>query len=186
MSIINQDFIYGPKNLIILGKFGKAHGIMGWLKVISLTETLCNIIDYQPWLVFALSKWHCLFVEYWRYYNKNILVKIKGIKDRNIAFSLANCVINIDVSQLPSLKQNEYYWKDLLGCQVLAKDGYQIGKVTSLIKTGANDVLVVKAITQKFFGIKEYLIPFIQDQVIKNVSLAKRIINVDWDYNSCY
>ena len=46
--------------------------------------------------------------------------------------------------------------------------------VKTLLATGANDVLVVQ-------GAREYLIPFIRGQVIKQVDLDAQVICVDWD-----
>lgn len=95
---------------------------------------------------------------------------------------LINCEIFIDASQLPDLNSGEYYWKDLLGCQVVTVSGYQLGQVINMIETGSNDVLVVKANLKKdAFCIQERLIPFLEGQVIKHVDIAVRIIKVDWD-----
>jgi len=60
--------------------------------------------------------------------------------------------------------------------QVLHRDGTNLGEVAYLMETGANDVLVTK-------GERERLIPFIADQVILDVDLAKGIITVDWEWD---
>ncbi|MBC8905605.1 16S rRNA processing protein RimM, partial [Klebsiella pneumoniae] len=67
------------------------------------------------------------------------------------------------------------------GCKVVNTSGYEFGKVTDMMETGSNDVLVVKANLKDAFGIKERLIPFLDGQVIKKVDLATRTIEVDWD-----
>ncbi len=69
---------------------------------------------------------------------------------------------------------DEYYWSDLVGLQVITRDGLVLGVVDHLFETGANDVMVVK-------GEQEYLVPFIQEQVVESVDLESRIIRVDWD-----
>jgi 16S rRNA processing protein RimM len=56
-----------------------------------------------------------------------------------------------------------------------------LGKVTELMETGSNDVLVVEANVKDAFGAKERLIPFLEEQVIKNIDLTARTIEVDWD-----
>ena len=55
-------------------------------------------------------------------------------------------------------------------------DGTVIGTVDYLLETGANDVLVVRK------GDREVLIPFLVEQVIKDVDLADGVIRVDWDW----
>ncbi|XBC41626.1 MAG: PRC-barrel domain-containing protein [Buchnera aphidicola (Kaburagia rhusicola rhusicola)] len=58
-----------------------------------------------------------------------------------------------------------------------------LGKVTDLIATSSNDVLVVNKIISKSNHIqKNVLIPFINKAVIKKVDITKKIIIVDWEY----
>jgi len=68
-----------------------------------------------------------------------------------------------------------------MGLQVVNVDGYEMGKVIDMMETGSNDVLVVKANLKDAFGVKERLIPFLDEQVIKKVDLATGVIEVDWD-----
>jgi 16S rRNA processing protein RimM len=50
-----------------------------------------------------------------------------------------------------------------------------------MMETGANDVLVVKAKKDDLYEIKERLIPYLQNQVIKSVDLDNKVIQVDWE-----
>ena len=108
-------------------------------------------------------------------------IKLKGVDDRDAANLLTNCEIVVDSSQLPQLEEGDYYWKDLMGCQVVTTEGYDLGKVVDMMETGSNDVLVIKANLKDAFGIKERLVPFLDGQVIKKVDLTTRSIEVDWD-----
>ena len=56
-----------------------------------------------------------------------------------------------------------------------------MGKVTDILETGSNDVLVVKANLKDAFGQKERLIPFLDEQVIKSIDRTAQRIEVDWD-----
>jgi 16S rRNA processing protein RimM len=58
--------------------------------------------------------------------------------------------------------------------QVIAQGDRTLGRLDHLLETGANDVMVVK-------GEREYLVPFIEGQVVKSVDLETREIRVDWD-----
>ena len=82
--------------------------------------------------------------------------------------------IGIRRDQLPVTAPGEYYWHDLQGLTVVTVKGELLGTVGHLLETGANDVLVVN-------GERERLIPFVLDQVIVDVDLDKREIQVDWD-----
>lgn len=170
-----------PVNPIVLGKLGSAHGIRGWLRVFSSTEYTEDIFEYQPWFIQRSGQWQQLELEGWKHHNQDIIIKIKHIDNRSAANSMANCEIIVDSAQLPILEGNEYYWKDLIGCQVITTKGYSLGYVQDLMETGSNDVLVIKANLKDAFGIKERLIPFLDEQVIKNVDLTTKTIEVDWD-----
>lgn len=170
-----------PTTPLVLGKMGSAYGIRGWLKVFSSTEDAESIFDYQPWFIQRAGQWQLVELESWKRHNQDMIIKVKGIDDRDAASLLTNCEIVVDSEQLPELDGGEYYWKDLMGCQVVTTQGYEMGKVIDLMETGSNDVLVVKANLKDAFGVQERLIPFLDEQVIKNVDLTTRVITVDWD-----
>lgn len=170
-----------PATPLILGKMGSAYGIRGWLKVFSSTEDAESIFDYQPWFIQRAGQWRLIELEGWKRHNQDMIIKVKGIDDRDTAGLLTNCEIVVDSGQLPELGGGDYYWKDLIGCRVVTSQGYEMGTVTELMETGSNDVLVVKANLKDAFGMKERLIPFLDGQVIKNVDLATGSIEVDWD-----
>ncbi len=75
--------------------------------------------------------------------------------------------------QLPDLAENEYYWDDLMGLRVINTENIELGRVTGLMETGANDVLVVQ-------GEEERLIPYVWQQVVQSVDLEAGEMRVDW------
>ncbi|MGV3344733.1 ribosome maturation factor RimM [Enterobacteriaceae bacterium LUAb1] len=170
-----------PVNPIVLGKMGAAYGIRGWLKVFSSTENAESIFNYQPWFIQRAGEWQQVELESWKYHNQDMIIKVKGIDDRDAAARLTNIDIVVDSERLPSLEEGDYYWKDLMGCQVVTLQGYDLGKVIDLMETGSNDVLVIKANLKDAFGVKERLVPFLHEQVIRNVDLTTGTIEVDWD-----
>ncbi|QCR37063.1 ribosome maturation factor RimM [Nissabacter sp. SGAir0207] len=170
-----------PEKPIVLGKLGSTYGIRGWLRVFSSTDDAESIFDYQPWFTQQSGKWQLIELESWKRHNQDLIIKVKGVDDRDAANLLTNCEIVVDSSQLPALEEGDYYWKDLIGCQIVTTEGYALGKVIDMMETGSNDVLVVKANLKDAFGIKERLIPFLDGQVIKKVDLTTQVIEVDWD-----
>ncbi len=76
---------------------------------------------------------------------------------------------------MPQAKPGEYYWSDLEGVEVVTGDGVSLGRVSHLIATGANDVLVVRDAK------RERLIPFLLGQFVTRVDLDADRIEVDWD-----
>ncbi|MFP1727633.1 ribosome maturation factor RimM [Lonsdalea quercina] len=170
-----------PTNPVVLGKMGSTYGIRGWLRVFSSTEDAESIFDYQPLYLRNKGGLQLIEIESWRHHNQDLIIKIKDVEDRDAANLLTNCEIVVDVSQLPELDEGDYYWKDLIGCEVVTINGYGLGKVIDMMETGSNDVMVVRANLKDAYGVKERLIPFLTEQVIKHVDLSTQRIEVDWD-----
>jgi 16S rRNA processing protein RimM len=160
---------------IIIGRFGKVHGIKGWLRVISFTEPQENIINFLPWIINKNGTSQTIELENSRLVHNGVMVKIKGIDDRDIARQYTNIEISIEREQLPQLTEKQYYWTDLEGLKVLDNSGKELGIVKSLLATGANDVLVVKNNNE------ELLVPYIKDVIVK-VDLEAKIIKVDYEF----
>ena len=127
------------------------------------------------------GQWQPTELENWRHHNHELIVKLKGVDDREAAQILANVEIGVDLSVFPTLEEGDYYWHDLIGCAVVNLEGYAMGTVTEMMETGSNDVLVVKANVKDAFGKQERLIPFLYEQVVKRVDPATKTITVDWD-----
>ncbi|MDA9557847.1 ribosome maturation factor RimM [Vibrio sp.] len=166
---------------IIVGKLGATYGIRGWLKVFSHTDNAENLFDYSPWYIQKKGEWVECKVESWKRHNKGMVVKLEGVDIREEAHLLTNFEIAIDPAVLPELSEEEFYWRELFGMQVVTNKGYDLGVVSDVFETGSNDVLVVKANPKDAFGQKERLIPFLEEQVIKNIDRKAQRIEVDWD-----
>ena len=159
---------------VSLGTISGVFGLQGWLKVYSDTEPRIGIISYKQWWVKGNGEWQSYKLKKGKAHGKGVIVKLDGVDDRNAAELLLGRTIAVTLDQLPELSNDEYYWRDLIGMEVVTNVGVELGVVTSLFATGANDVVVVK-------GERERLIPWVRDQVILSVSLNDRKIVVDWD-----
>lgn len=162
------------KKWVVVGKFGRPQGLTGLVRVFSYTYPKDNLYDYKNWH----AKINHVFQEIkpvaLQKNNKFDLVKIAGYESREQAEMLTNIEIVIEEKQLPLLAENEYYWRDLIGMEVHNNHGVNLGKVTEMLDTGANDVVVVE-------GEKRYLIPYIHDDFILNIDDNNKLITVDWD-----
>ena len=168
------------QNISIVGKLGSTYGIRGWLRIYSSTEQAESIFDYQPWFLNIKGQWQTVELESWRYHSQDLIVKLKNIDDRDAAQALTNIEIGVSADNFPELEEG-YYWHDLIGCQVLNLQGYQLGVVSDMMETGSNDVFVVKANLNDAFSKQERLIPYLEQTVVKRVDLATKTIEVDWD-----
>jgi 16S rRNA processing protein RimM len=105
---------------------------------------------------------------------KGVVLTLPGVEDRDAAEALAGAEVWVPRSALPKPKPGEYYWVDLEGLRVVNREGIELGKVSYLFETGANDVMVVA-------GERDRLIPFLTDQFILDVDFEAGLVTVDWD-----
>lgn len=166
---------------IVVGKIGACYGVKGWMKITAYTESQEGIFDYSPWLLQEHGKWREIKVKEWRFHGKTVIAELEGITSREQAQALTNCEIGIDAAQMSELPADEFYWRDLIGCNVINSKGYNMGIVDQILETGSNDVLMVKANAKDAFGKTERMIPFVTEQFILEVDVTAKQILVDWD-----
>lgn len=109
-----------------------------------------------------------------RQQGKNIIARLEGITDRDTATQMMQADIAVERQQLPATAKDEFYWADLEGLQVVTETGVELGTVSHLLETGANDVLVVE-------GERQRLIPYVRGDVVQHIDLAEGKMIVAWD-----
>jgi 16S rRNA processing protein RimM len=161
---------------VVVGKIGTTYGVFGWLKIRTYLEQSRDILKYDTWYLGHENNndWQPIKVEHSKIHSHTIIAKLAGVNNPEEARSFTGKEIAILRRDLPALKQNEYYWSDLIGLTVVHKDGRTLGKVIYLMSTGSNDVLVIK-------NGKEHAIPCLFGDVILSVDLDKQQILVDWE-----
>lgn len=166
--------------MLLVGKINAAYGIKGWVKVYSFTSPVEQILEYAPWTIRKKGSKQNLKLRQGKVHGKGIVVLPEGFEDRNQAESLIGYEIWIEKEQLPDLEQGEYFWVQLEGLAVYNEASELLGKVSSVLETGANDVLVVAA-TDESIDARERLIPYVEDKVILEVDLEQGKMRVAWD-----
>ena len=167
-------------DMLVVGKVNGLFGVKGWVKVFSDTQPRKNILGYSPWYLKVDGSWQAYKLESGKVHGKGIIAHLEKCPDRDVAALLVGAQIAIRRDQLPALEEGEYYWSDLQGLKVITLDGIELGVVTELMETGANDVLVVRETSNKG-NEQERLIPFIPEQVVTKVDLEQGVMTVDWD-----
>ncbi len=155
-----------------MGRIAAPFGVKGWVKVQPYSEDPGALMDFGSWRVGRGDTQAHYTVEAVQDHGNALVAKLAGIEDRDAAYALRGQEVSVARSELPAPEEDEYYWSDLVGLCVVNREGVELGRVVSLMETGAHDVLVVK-------GQREHLIPFVGAFVGK-VDLAGGAIEVDW------
>ena len=155
-----------------MGFITGAFGVKGWVKLQPLTAAPENLLDYSTWWVGGESGWQRFEVESAQVHGETVAAKLAGCDDRDEAARYRGRQVAVPRAEFPAAGENEFYWADLIGLRVVNAQGEDLGTVSRVLETGANDVLVVE-------GKRERLIPFIE-QVVQEVDLSGRVLRVDW------
>ena len=160
-----------------MGRITVPFGVKGWVKVHPFTETPESLLEYRQWWIGKEGDWQSLDVEDAEVHGEAVAAKLKGCDDRDAAALFRGREIAIPRDAFPAAGENEFYWADLIGLEVVNEQDERFGTVTEVFKTGASDVLVV--VRREGEADKERLIPFLES-VVKKVDLQGRVIRVDW------
>ena len=160
---------------ILLGRIVGAFGIRGQIKIESWTEPRDAIFRYQPWILRdALGNEREYTGARGKESGKHLVATFPEVTDRNEVEAMRGTEIFVPRSALPPPKPGEFYWVDLEGFRVVTVEGVDLGTVSHLFSTGANDVLMVR-------GDRERMVPFVEPDFVKSVDFDAGLITVDWD-----
>ncbi len=168
-----------PTDPVVIGRLTTVFGVRGWLKVFSHTQPRENIFLYPDWWLKTSGGWEKLGIDQQQVRGKELLIHIDGVDDRDQAQQFCQQDIYIEKSAMPALPANEFYWHQIQGLNVTTRSGQRLGRVSHLLETGANDVLVVKGDDQSIDR-RERLLPYI-DQVVLAIDLDRGEMTVEWD-----
>ena len=158
-----------------MGQLGAPFGVQGWVKVHPYTEQPASLLDYPHWWLRATSEeeWLAANIEAVQMQGATLIVKFADCPVREQAALRRGWQIGVERAALPPARDNEYYWADLIDREVVNKEGIRFGRVREVLRTGANDVLVVASAEDR----RERLIPFIETAIC---TVDGGTIIVDW------
>jgi len=161
---------------IVLGRISGVFGVRGWVRIYSYTDPREAVLNYEGWLLGRERSWQSAEVAEGQRHGKTVVARIAGVDDRDQAAELVGKEIAVPRDALPDTEEGHYYWQDLEGLKVVRSDGSELGSVAYLLETGAHDVMVVK-------GDIERLVPFVRNETVIDVDLARGVIVVDWEWD---
>lgn len=174
-----------PEGLIEVGHVIDAWGTRGWIKVAPEAAEAAALLAAPTWWLQAPStplapRRVALARRLARRHGQSVVALLEGVEQRAQAEDLKGWSIHLRRQDFPPPADGEFYWIDLIDCEVGNREGVPLGRVVGLLDSGAQAVLRVR----RPAGGAERLIPFV-DTYIVEVDLAARRIVADWqpDYD---
>jgi 16S rRNA processing protein RimM len=182
-----------PGDAIEVGRILDAWGVKGWVKILPHSTAPEALFSAKSWFLqvpdakfrpgfTAFSGTVALQLDEVKPHSDSVVAKISGLDDRNAAEALRGARIFLPRSSFPAASKDEYYWVDLIGLNVVNREGVALGCVRDLMATGPNSVLCVEYAASQEDGsttTAERMIPFVSVYV-DTVDIAGKCITVDW------
>ena len=178
-----------PADAVEVARIIDAWGLKGWIKLQPFAT--------DPQALFSSRRWHVkapahaiggteipplLHITHAKTHGDSVVAAARELADRDAARALRGARVYVARSSFPTAADDEFYWVDLIGAEVVNRDGLSLGRVTALIDTGPHSVLCVRrtdAGPDESDSSAERLIPFVSAYVDR-VDTAARRIEVDW------
>lgn len=129
---------------VLIARIGAAHGIRGEVRVKAFTADPRGIGAYGP---LEAADGRTFEVDSLRPAagpsGDMLVVKFKGVADRNTAETLNGLELSVLRDRLPPAEEDEYYHADLIGLAAIARDGAELGTVIAVHNYGAGDLLEI-------------------------------------------
>lgn len=149
-------------------------GVRGWVKVQSWTDPPEGILGYREWwLQDGPGGPRQAWPEDGRRHGRLVVVRLQGLTDRESAAALRGSEIRVPRDHLPPTAPEEYYQVDLIGLEVVNREGVWLGRVDHFVEAPAHPVMVV-------LGDRERWLPLVRKHIDRVDLEAGRMV-VDWD-----
>jgi len=174
-----------PVDAVEVGRILDAWGVKGWVKVQPFSSAPEALLSADTWFLqpaerggkSSFSGTIALSVRQARPHSDALVAWLQGVGDRNGAEALRGARIFVPRAHFPQTGEDEYYWVDLIGLDVVNREGVCLGQIRELLATGPQTTLVLGY--EHEGKPRERMIPFVSAYVDK-VDLAARSITVDW------
>ena len=173
-----------PADAIEVGRIADAWGIKGWFKVLPYSASPEALFSSKRWFLQPAERGAKTFagtvllkIIEAKEHSDSVVATAQEVPDRNTAELLKGARIFVSRTSFPTPEADEYYWVDLIGLDVVNREGVALGAVRELLHTGPQTVLVL-AYEQEGKAL-ERMIPFVS-AYIDTVDLAGRRITADW------
>lgn len=156
-----------------VGQIVNVQGLKGELRVYPLTDYKERFEELE-WVYVENCGEEKFYIEKVKYKNQLVILKLKGIDDRNTAEKYKERYLVIDREHTRPLPEDTYLIADLIGLKVYSDEGQFVGTIKDVIQSTGQDLYEVIDAQNPQKGI---LIPAV-DAFIQEVNIDKGFVQV--------
>ena len=143
-----------------VGVISNTHGIRGEVKIYPTTDDIRRFKKLKQCVIDMGREKIPVEVEGCKFFKQTPILKFKSIDQLNDVERFKGKDLLVHRDHAVRLEKNEFFIVDLIGLRVVSDEGMDVGTLTDVLQTGANDVFVVETADGD-----EILIPYIEQCV---------------------
>ena len=143
-----------------VGVIANTHGVRGEVKIFATTDDIRRFKKLKKCIIDTCRERIDVEVESCKFFKQTPILKFKSIDQLNDVERFKGKDLLVHRDHAVKLAKNEFFIVDLIGLKVDTDEGMELGVLTDVLQTGANDVFVVKMSDGN-----EVLIPYIEQCV---------------------
>jgi 16S rRNA processing protein RimM len=156
------------ENLLRVGVISSTHGIKGEVKVFPTTDDMDRFRKLKKVILDTGKEQINLEIENVKFFKQFAILKFKGFDNINDIEKYKGKDLLVTRDNAVPLKEHEFFICDLIGCMAYEEDGTEIGELTEVMQTGANDVFIFKTNENT-----EILVPY-TEECIKSIDIENK------------
>ena len=160
------------EDLLQVGVVTTTHGVRGEVKVFPTTDDPARFKKLKNVIVDNGKIQREMEICQVKFFKNMVILKFKDLDDMDEAQKLRQAKLFVTRDNAVELKENEYFIADLIGMEVVSDEGEELGIISDVLQTGANDVYVISK-----ENARDILVPAIKD-CIRNVDVEQNTMTV--------
>lgn len=160
------------ESLLQVGAITNTHGVRGEVKVFPMTDDVNRFKKLKHVILDTGKEQIELNITQVKFFKNLVILKFKGYDNINDVEIWKGRPLYVTRENAVKCEEDEYFIADLIGLKVTADDGEDLGEISDVLSTGANDVYVISKP-----GCKDLLIPAIKECILK-VDMQERVMEV--------
>lgn len=160
------------EDLLKVGIIANTHGLRGEVKVFPTTDDARRFLDLETIILDTGREKKILTIEHVKFFKNMVILKFKEFDHINDVEKYRKKELFVTRDQAVPLGENEYFIADLIGLSAVSDEGEELGKLSDVISSAANDIYVI---TKE--GAPDLLVPAIK-QCIKKVDMERGSIEI--------
>jgi len=171
-----------PADLVQVGYVSGPYGVTGSIRVTPFSTDADALMNVKTWWL-SKPAMQSVQVRTAKIHGGDVVAQLVGVVGRDASEALKGAAVSIPRSEFPQLAEDEFYWSDLIGLNVVNLQGEALGVVNDMMDNGVQSILRITPVAVEGQPaddkVAERLVPYV-DQYVKSVDLAGKTITLDW------